>query len=291
MKMPRLRIAIIICLATATLAVHAQEASHSNADTQPQMSNVESYLRNLFAWGPDYQVKAGPATPSVSPQFLEVPVQVTYNGETSSGSLYVSKDGKYMLRGEILDMSADPFADNRSKINLKGSPSRGPANAAVTVVDYSDYECPHCRELYMAMKQIEPKYPQVRFVTKNLPLSQLHPWAMTAAIAAHCAYQQSQDAFWKVHDTIFDSQDLITVDNATDKLVEIIASATGMAPDAARACIAAPESRAAIDSDLAEAKVLSLNSTPTVFVNGRELVGGDPATLQRYLDYELLAIK
>jgi protein-disulfide isomerase len=201
--------------------------------------------------------------------------------------MYISKDGKYLVRGDILDLNANPFADVLGKIHLQGSPSKGPADAKVTVVDYSDYECPHCRELYMVEKEIiQPKYPQVRFVTKNFPLIEIHPWAMTAAIAAHCAFEHSNEAFWKVHDTIFDDQDLITPDNATDKLVEILGTA-GIPADAARMCLAASGSKDAVEADLAEAKSLNADSTPTVFINGRELVGGDAATLQRYIDYDV----
>ena len=250
------------------------------------MSQVEGYLRNLFAWGPDFQIKLGPVAPSVSPDFLEVPVQVTYQGHTDSGSVYVSKDGKYMLRGEIRQIGDDPFAANRSLIHPDGSPSKGPADAAVTVVDFSDYECPHCRELAGVLKQVQPKYPQVRFVSKNFPLVQIHPWAMNAAIASHCAYEHSPAAYWLVHDAIFQNQDLISPENAWDKLAEYATSA-GVPEDQFKACMVSAQAKQAVEADIAEAQALKITSTPTVYVNGREIVGGDEATLSQYITFEL----
>jgi protein-disulfide isomerase len=262
-------------------------APPANSPEQAQLtSHVESYLRNLFAWGPTFQVKLGPLSQSLAPDFYDVPVQVTYDGHTDTGDVYVSKDGKYILRGEIRDINRDPFAETRKKLHLEGSPSKGPADAAVTVVDFSDYECPHCRELARVLKEIQPKYPQVRFVSKSFPLVQIHPWAMQAAIAARCVYQHSPDAYWMMHDEIFENQDLISPENAWDKLTEY-ATLAGVPQDQFKACMTSPDAKAAIEADVAEGKDLGIASTPTVYVNGRELVGGDESTLNQYISFEL----
>jgi protein-disulfide isomerase len=73
----------------------------------------------------------------------------------------------------------------------------------------ADFECPHCQEMYSILKTVEPEFPQVRFVYKNFPLEQIHPWAMTAALAGRCVYKQSNSAFMKYQDTIFTNQDAI----------------------------------------------------------------------------------
>ncbi len=122
-----------------------------------------------------------------------------------------------MLRGDLQDMSADPLAAARSLIHLANNPSKSPTDARVTVVEYSDFQCPSCRQLHQTLRTIVPAYPQVRFVFKDFPLVQIHPWAMTAAIAGRCAYQESPEAFWKLHDTVFDNQDAISPDSAWQK--------------------------------------------------------------------------
>jgi protein-disulfide isomerase len=280
-------VAVVLLLSVVPMLARAQTPAASRGPSQPEiLANVEKYLRNLFAWGPDFQVKVGPLAESPAPEFYDVPVQVTYKDRTDSGTVYVTKDGKFVFRGEIHDINSDPFAAVRSKINLKGSPSTGPSNAAVTLVEYSDYQCPHCRELYRTLKEIEPRYPQVRFVFKDFPLTQIHPWAMTAAIGARCAYQQSPDAFFTVQSVIFESQDLLSAENAWDKILEFAARA-GVPADSYRACMASPETKAAVEADLAEGQALKISSTPTLFVNGREIVGGEKETLEQLIDYEL----
>ncbi|HEV2615667.1 MAG TPA: thioredoxin domain-containing protein, partial [Candidatus Acidoferrales bacterium] len=240
----------------------------------------------LFAWGPDYQIKLGPAKSAQIPDLEEVPVNVTHAGQTENGTVYVTKDGHYMFRGEIRDMAEDPFAANRAKITINDSPSIGPADAKVTVVEFSDFECPHCLEMYSILKQVEPEFPQVRFVYKNFPLTEIHPWSMTAAIAGRCAFQSSPDAFWKIHNQLFDNQDAITADNAWDEVTDFATSA-GISADAFHACMATPEAKAKVEADLAEGKSLAVASTPTLFINGRPMIGGDKQTLEQTIRFAL----
>src|SRR6185437_7219977 len=116
----------------------AQSSSAASPQDQQLLSKVESYLRVLFAWGPDYQIKLGPAKPTQIPGLDEVPVQVNHEGHSETGTVYVTKDGRYMFRGEIRDLAVDPFAENRAKLKISDAPSLGPADAKVTVVEFSD---------------------------------------------------------------------------------------------------------------------------------------------------------
>ena len=264
------------------------------APTSPEqsrlMKSTEAFVRQLFGWGPDVKVTLGPFAPSAAADFYTVPIEVTLGQQTETGEVYVSKDGKTLLRGEIYDMSADPFAANRAKIHIDGSPAKGPADASVTIVEYADFECPHCRELWEALSAIETRYPQVRVVYKDYPLTQIHPWANTAALAGRCAFEQSPEAFWKVHDSIFENQDLISPENVWDKLVDF-ATTAGLNGDIFKGCLASPDTQKEIDASHAEGVTLGVNSTPTVYINGRPLVGGDVTTLSQYIDFELAAQK
>ena len=89
----------------------------------------------------------------------------------------------------------------------------------MTIYEFSDFECPHCRAMNEILKQVEAENPKIRIVFKNFPLTQIHPWAETAAIGAHCASIQKPEAFWTIHDLIFDNQDVISAENVWDKLV------------------------------------------------------------------------
>lgn len=269
----------------------SQSATQSSPAASPQdqqlLSKVESYLRVLFGWGADYKVKLGPVSPSQVPELEEIPVSVNYQGHDENGTVYVTKDAHFMFRGEIRDMSKDPFAETRAKIKLGDSPSTGPATAKLTVVEFSDFECPHCQELYSILKVVEPEFPQARFVYKNFPLEQVHPWAMTAALAGRCLYKASgSSAFLKYQDTIFPNQDAITADNAWDQVTAAAVSA-GATADALHSCMTAPETKAAVDADIAEGKSLGVESTPTFFINGRPFIGGDRQSLEQILRFDL----
>ncbi len=286
----KLRLSVILSLVLMTIAAGARaQAQQPTANTPDQahlIASVESYLRNLFSWGPAFQLKLGPLKDSQLPGFYEVPIAVTFQEQTDSGIVYASKDGKYIIRGELYNTSQDPFAETRAKLVTKDSPSQGPANAKVTVVEFSDFQCPHCRVLSQTLKTLVPKYPQVRFVFKNFPITQIHPWAMTAAVAGRCAFQSSPDAFWKMHDAIFQQQELISTEIVYDKLTDF-AAAAGLNRDDFKACLADPEVQKSVEADAALGKELKISSTPTVFVNGRENVGGDPAALDQLIDFEL----
>lgn len=270
--------------------VFAQSAAAvAPAGDQAQLiKSTEAFVRNLFAWGPDFKLTIGPLASSPSPDFYVAPIHVTVNGQTDTGTVYVSKDGKTFLRGEMFDMAANPFADNLAKLHIDGNPSQGPSDAKITLVEFSDFECPHCREFSQILRSIEPQYPQVRVVFKDFPLTQIHPWAETAAIAARCAYLQQPSAFWSFQAQIFDNQDLISAENVWDKLTAF-ATQDGLDSDAFKACISSSEAKQAIEANHREGEALNINSTPTIFINGRPLIGGDKPTLEQYLKYELAA--
>lgn len=278
--MRRVLLVLALCLAGIS---NAQTVAPAPTELQRK---VETFVRKLFAWGPQYEVKVSQPSPSSVPGYLQVNVEVLFQGQSDNAVMYVSTDGRYLLRGDLHDLQVDPFAANRAKLTVEGHPAKGPANARVTLVEFSDFQCPSCRALHQALKTILPKYPQLRVVYKDLPLAQIHPWAVTAAIAGRCAFMQNPANFWKYHDSLFDNQENIRPDNAWERILEL-ATQAGYDPAAMRACMIAPEPKAAVEASVKEAQALRIANTPTVFVNGRRITGGDPATLEQYIAYEL----
>jgi protein-disulfide isomerase len=282
-------LACAICILAGPELAQSAPASKTSASADDQdqlLKATEAFVRDLYAWGPDYQVKVGPLSQSPAPEFYKVPIQVTYNDQSDTGELYVSKDGKTVLRGDIFDLHGDPYAAVRAHLNIAGNPSIGPENAPITLVEFADFECPHCKEFSDNFPAIQQKYPQIRLVYKDFPLTDIHPWAQTAAIAARCAYMQSPAAFWKMHDTIFKNQDNITPDDAWDEL-NGFAKDEGLDAGAFKSCMASPEAAKAVDGNRADAIALGVSSTPTVYVNGRPVVGGDPAAVEQYIQFDL----
>jgi protein-disulfide isomerase len=287
-------LSLIAILAFSTLANDArgQQAAAtaakpaSAAPTQTQ-KNIEAYLRNIYAFGPDVKVTVGPLTDSGVDGVLETSIEVLIGENKENAKFYVSKDGKYLFRGEMSDMRKDPLAETRALIQMKDAPSMGDANAPVTLVEYSDFECPVCRNLHDALRGLLPNYTgKVRVVFKDFPIEQIHPWARTAAIAGRCAYQQDPKAFWKMYDLIYDNQEVISAANAWTKVSDYAAQ-SGLNAETFKACMASPEAADAVNTSRANGVQVEVNSTPTIFVNGRRIVGADPHLLEQYINYEL----
>lgn len=289
------RFVVILVMSLAALTTHAQQpkaaatgasASASPASSQTQ-KNIEAYLRNLYAFGPDVKLIIGPLRESPVEGILETNIDVTIGENKEAAKFYVSKDGRFLFRGDVSDMTKDPLAENLAQIRMTDAPALGDPKAPVTIVEYSDFECPVCRNLHDALRRILPNYAgKVRVIFKDFPIEQLHPWARTAAIAGRCAYQQKPDAFWKMYDLIYDNQEIISAANAWTKMTEY-AVQSGLDADAFKSCMASPEASAAVNASHANGEKLELNSTPTVFVNGRRMVGADAHLIEQYINYEL----
>ncbi len=247
---------------------------------------IETYLRHVYAWGPSFKVTFSQMKDAPIPGLFQVSMELAVDNQNDTAIFYVSKDGRYLIRGELEDMTSDPMAEIGKQIHLEDTPTQGPVNARVVLVEYADFECPSCKQLDTILRAILPNYPQVRLAYKDFPLTQIHPWAMTAAQAGRCAYNQNPIAFWKFHDLIFDHQDLISPGNVWDKMQDY-ATQVGLDSAAIRSCMSDPGIQSQIQKSIAEGEALHIANTPTVFVNGHRLIGPDAATLEQFIRYEL----
>ena len=285
-------LAAILAFVLSAITAPAQQSSSttanpdSSAPSQTQ-KNIESYLRNVYAFGPAVQLSVGPLKDTAVEGIVETNIDVVIEGNKQAVTFYVSKDGRFLFRGDLSDMTKDPLAETRAQIQMNDAPSVGDKNAPVTLVEYSDFECPVCKNLHDVLRGILPNYAgKVRVVFKDFPLEQIHPWARTAAIAGRCAYQQDPKAFWKIYDLIYDNQEVISAANAWTKMTDY-ASRSGLNPDVFKTCMASPEPGAAVDASRENGQKLEVGSTPTVFVNGRRMIGADQKVLEQYINYEL----
>jgi protein-disulfide isomerase len=165
--------------------------------------------------------------------------------------------------------------------SIEGLPARGNPDAPVTIVEFSDFQCPYCARGANTMEEVLEKYPNdVKLVFKHFPLG-FHQWAKPAAIASHCAAEQSGDAFWTLHDKYFEAQKELTPQNVLAKSKEFLA---GSGIDMAKwtACAEDTDSAeykaaaAQVDADMAFGQKLGVTGTPGFFVNGQFLNGAQP---------------
>jgi protein-disulfide isomerase len=269
-------------------AQQAQQAAPTT--TAPIQKKVEDFLRYYFALGSDVQITIGAPKELGASGLSELPVEVKTPDGSDNIKMYLTKDGRYLVRGDVADLTKDPLAETVAKIKTNDSPVQGNPNAPITIVEFADFECPVCRNLHDAIRGILAKYPQVKLIFKDFPIDQLHPWARTAALAGRCAYQQDPQSFWKMYDLIYDNQELISAGDVYQKMLDY-ASRAGLNPDTLKSCLASPEAAEAVKANQANGELAEVRSTPTLFVNGRRLVGADARTLQQYIDYEIARLK
>jgi protein-disulfide isomerase len=149
-------------------------------------------------------------------------------------------------------------------------PARGPDDAAVTIIEFSDFQCPYCQRAVPTIDQILEKYPtQVRVVFRHLPLDTIHDRAQPAAEAAVCA--GNQEKFWDYHDVLFANNRALS-----DEDLERYAAEMGLEMEAFKRCVSERESQAVVDIDAAAAEALGLTGTPAFFVNGIPMTGAQP---------------
>lgn len=185
-------------------------------------------------------------------------------------------DGRYVVFGDVEDVTSDPFKAVAEKIKLEGEPSRGPKDAKVTIVEYSDFQCPYCARAHATVEeQVMKEYGgKVRLVYKHFPLG-FHKWAELAAIGAECAAQQSDDAFWKLYDYYFTNQRDITPENLRDKTLAALAD-TKVDQAKFTDCYDNKKSLEKVKADMAEGQEVGVTGTPAFIINGRKLSGAQP---------------
>src|SRR5260370_20528226 len=195
-------------------------------------------------------------------------------------TLYLSPDQTFLLP-ELFDVRIDPLEEERRRnrevmasLVKGGLSSMGPADAKVTIVEFSDFQCPYCRQSAGMLKTFlaTPEAKDVRFVFRHFPLT-MHPWAKPAAEAAACASFQDQAVFWKMHDWLFENQTSVSVDNVRDKLLDVARASPGFDVATYQGCLDDALSLGTVLRDTNTGVTNRVTGTPTFFVNGRRVQG------------------
>lgn len=191
---------------------------------------------------------------------------------------YVMADGKHIIASdEVLSFGEKPFAEYRTTLQGRADgPYRGTASKDLELVEFADFQCPHCKEAQPNMEKLAVDFPNARIVFENFPLPQ-HPAAAGAAAYGVCVNKLGGSTdFFKFAGAVFDGQDgLATADGATLTLNSAVTTA-GLDPAKVEACSKTPEVDAQVKASTQLAKDVNVNTTPALMVNGRQIPAGAP---------------
>jgi protein-disulfide isomerase len=286
---------LIVLVATA---ISAQTKSAPKAPAVPaaakkssalDKTTMEAYLRHLYVWPAPIVVTIEDPKSGPMPGYYEVKMRGVNGAQMQDETFFVSYDGQKIIRGVVYDVAKNPFQNELDKLKPEGRPSMGTPGASVVISEFSDFECPYCREEAKLLREnLLKTYPKdVRLYFYDFPLTQIHPWAKTASMAGRSIFKQSMSAWWDFHDWIFENQKDITADNLKAKVLEF-AKTKGLDVEALTKSIDSGETEAEVNQSTQLAQSLNVNQTPTLFINGRRVAGASSWTdLKFVIDYEI----
>jgi protein-disulfide isomerase len=287
-----MRIVLCLLLAVGLFAQGAKKTPAKKAAEPAKLdvAKLEGFLRHLNLWTPEIAFEIKDRQPSGAlTGFEEITVKASLGERFVEQKYLVSADGKTLIRGEVLDTAANPFYKENAIIRNVGQPSMGTVGAPVVISVYTDYQCPYCKEQAKQLRaNLLKDYPkEVRMFVHDFPLEQIHPWARTASLAGRCALLQGEENYWKYHDWIFDQQAEMTPETLRPKLMAW-APTQGMDALQLSRCLDTKETDKDVQKDIEESRKLGINSTPTLFVNGRKLAGSMSwEQLKKIIDLEI----
>jgi protein-disulfide isomerase len=271
--------------ASATAKAASGKASESSTDPKfPSEETVNAFLQQMLGMNPATTWKVTDIKPSEAAGLAEVTVLISGSQGSQSNTFFVTPDGTHALAGQLMPFGAHPFDAARAKLAKDANgPARGPAGAPVVVVEFSDLQCPHCKEEQPTIDRLLTEDKNVRLVYQNFPLPS-HDWAAKAAAYADCIAGTSSDAFWKFIESVYAAQSDITAANSDQKLNALADAAGAKSADVA-ICAAKPETVGRVEHSVLLGKSLGVTGTPTLYINGRQ-VGGVPfETLKNLVDF------
>jgi len=240
---------------------------------------IEVTVRSQLNIPPDINVAVGQRTPSQFPGYDTLSIMLSRGARSQKVDLLISKDNKALARLDTFSLEKNPALN----IDVAGRPVRGNPNAKVTVINFDDLECPYCARMH---EQLFPdtlnRYKdQVRFIYKDDPLVEIHPWAMHAAVDANCIAEQNGDVYWKYVDYLHThGQEINGPDRdvqksfaALDRVAKDEATVGKLDTAKVDACIA-KQDETKVKQSRQEADALGIDGTPAVFVEGERVNGG-----------------
>ena len=252
---------------------------------------IERQVRSFYRMPPEIHVTVGVPSPNPEfPNYDSVVVTVDTGEKKQDLTFLISKDRSSLMRLTKFDLSKDPFVETMNKIDVNGRPTRGAKASKVVLVNFDDFECPFCSRMHQTLfSEILKEYgDRVTFIYKDYPLTEIHPWAMHAAVDANCLAAQNGDAYWDFADYIHANQHEVNGEKtpaarleALDKITMLQGQKHNLDDVKLQSCIKAQD-ESAVKASMKQAEAAGAEgSTPTLFVNGEKFEGAQSIAQMR----------
>ena len=261
------------------------QSAPTQATLTPEISHrIQTEIRSRYNVPPQITISLGALTASEMSGYDKLVVTFKGGDHTSTHDFLISKDHKTLAHLETIDISQDFM----SKIDVKGRPVRGNPNAKVTIINYDDFQCPFCSRMHSTLfpAVLQQYSDKVKFIYKDYPLVEIHPWAMHAAVDANCLGEQNGEAYWDFADYVHANQKEIAGHNRAEAFLNLDRIATDQGTKhhldspKLQACLQKSD-ESTVRASMSEADKLGVDSTPTLFVNGERLSGAVPEEQMR----------
>jgi protein-disulfide isomerase len=259
----------------------------------PTRETIDAFLQASWGYDEDrvWQVQAILSTPIDTISKVIIFVGDKSGKEKPSAlQFFAMEDGKHIITGDqIVAFGAHPFVETRATLQERADgPYRGAASKDLELVEFADFQCPHCKEAQANMDKLAVDFPKARIVFQSFPIASIHPQSVLAASYGECVTDMGgSTAFFQFASAVFDGQDgLATPDGAMLTLNSAVTKA-GLDPAKVAACAATPQTKAAVEASIKLASDLRIGQVPTLVINGREVPGNAPyETLKKIVAYQ-----
>ena len=298
----RIQLRFVLLMALATAACKAQTLPIPQAGPAPldptTARKVEVLVRDKLKVPTEYQVSIGGRAPSSIPGFDTLRVTFTsptHPDRSQTISFLLAKDGATLARLSEWNLSVDPA----ERIPVANRPVRGNPDAKVVIVNYDDLECPYCAKMHAELfpGTLDHYKGLIKVVYRDLPLEELHPWAVHAAVDANCLAALSTPAYWTYVDYLHihgqdvsgPDRDLAKSKAMLDKIANDQGAKAGLDANKLSACIA-KQDETEVRAEVKQAEGLGIGQTPTLYINGEEMEGAlDEETFWKVIDRALVS--
>jgi protein-disulfide isomerase len=239
----------------------------------PTVDTVNAFLTALWGYDPNriWRVEAIQTTPA--PGVSRVVVYVSDKGPNAkvvNTIFFVTPDGKHAIAGGegVINFGATPFAEARKALQDRADgATRGSSSKDFMLVEFADLQCPHCKEARPTMERLAQDFPNARIVFQNMPIPELHPYALKAAAYGYCVTKQKNDAFFTYANEVFEKQAALTPDTGDQTLKDAVTKA-GLDPASIDACAATDATKNAVQASMQLGHDVGVEQTPLLAVNG-----------------------